>query len=38
MERFLHGSRWSKATTPVRLRQKGFEELALRILFLTGRL
>lgn len=38
LERFLHGGRWSKATTPVRLRQKGSEELALRILFLTGRL
>lgn len=38
LERFLSGGRWSKATAPVRLRQKGPEELALRILFLAGRL
>ena len=38
LERFLNGGRWAKATTPIRLRQKGAEELALRTLFLFGRL
>ena len=35
---FLHGSRISKALFPHRLRQSPVEELALRILFLTGKL
>lgn len=36
--RFLNGGRLTKAVTPIRLRQKKSEELALRILFLLGRL
>lgn len=38
LHRFLHGGRLAKAFAPVRLRQKLPEELALRLLFLLGRL
>ena len=38
LRRFLCGSQAAKAFTPVRLRQKTSEELALRLLFLMGRL
>lgn len=36
--RFLNGNRISKAFAPVKLRQKPAEELALRVLFLLGKL
>lgn len=36
IERFLQGGRLRKALAPVRLRQKPLEEVALRVLFLTG--
>lgn len=38
LRRFLDGGRFTKAFTPVRLRQKIPEELALRLLFLAGKL
>lgn len=38
LNRFLNGGRFTKAVTPVRLRQKISEELALRLLFLLGKL
>lgn len=38
LERFLCGGRIAKACTPVRLRQKPIEEIALRVLFLVGSL
>ncbi|MGN8936906.1 glycosyltransferase [Collinsella sp. HCP28S3_E5] len=37
-ERFIYGSRLQKATTPIRLRQSLLEEVALRLLFLIGKL
>lgn len=38
LRRFLNGGRFSKALAPVKLRQKPVEELAVRTLFLAGRL
>ncbi len=38
VERFIYGSRLQKATTPIRLRQSLLEEVALRLLFLIGKL
>lgn len=38
LDRMLRGGRVKKATTSVRLRQKPLEELALRALFLAGKL
>lgn len=38
IERFLNGGRMKKAFTPVRLRQIMAEEIALRLLFLLGKL
>lgn len=38
VERFVYGNRLQKAFAPVRLRQIGTEELALRLLFLMGKL
>ena len=38
IERFLYGSRFQKAAAPVRLRQSIPEEVALRLLFLMGKL
>ena len=38
LRRFLEGGRFSKAFAPVKLRQKPVEELAVRVLFLAGKL
>lgn len=38
LDRFLHGGRFAKAFAPVRLRQKLSDELALRLLFILGKL
>lgn len=38
VERFVNGGRMKKATAPVRLRQIMTEEVALRVLFLLGKL
>lgn len=38
LDRFLDGGRFAKAFAPVRLRQKLPEEIALRMLFLAGKL
>ena len=38
LDRFLNGGRLKKATTPVRLRQSLVEDVALRFLFLLGKL
>ena len=38
LRRFLEGGRFAKAFAPVKLRQKPVEELAVRLLFLAGKL
>ncbi len=38
LRRFLEGGRFAKAFAPVKLRQKPVEELAVRVLFLAGKL